>query len=812
MFMNSYSWAGVCLFLAVTSPASAQSDPTLNLNPEGTSFFVPVSESAAVLRLATNPTNQLVIDSDGLLDRLEVVIEGLDPSLSTERILHNTMLANVTVSSEVSDGRYEYRFVQGASTVQNFQQLLSSLEYSILALNSSDVSAILSSPSRNISITVVDDTGRNDTAVVLITLQAPNQPPVFPPAQDNYTASITENSPTGTTVFSGISASDPEGTAVTYSIMGGTGTFAIDELSGLVTVNDSSQLDFETTKVFVVTIIATDSDSFNPLTSTATLTVNLIDVNDVAPVFTQPTFSFSVVENNVGASVGTVMATDQDTVGTLVYFFQDTSITDFVIDGATGAIRVAAGQSLDADVSTGGQPQRSFVIIVSDGVHQASTIVNVEVINIEDQRPFIVPIVSTRILNLDDSQTAIILSSDATPLTVSDDGNVERGVATLRLLLNNVESSFPTQYATCRGSTGMEYVMCESGLNPQYNLFTTSALSPESTGSNNPVLISGTDAYQFVGGTGTQSRFLVTGTLHDQVLSLSDHFSMSMWIKFSSSDSVPGLQYVLSFETDPSNSRNRYFSWLFRSNRLNLFYNRDVLVDGTTPSTDLGYGSRVGLSFYWDESIFGDLRNDNWHFVKLDVDFPEMKFYINGHVYFPTEGHYFSVTNQRIGLQRIDTPREMPARILDKTSSTSPVSLSDINIRIGGSVRGNYNFVGEMRLLYITGLMDNSLYTCIASCGESIVPTGYMSGSQNLTADVNGFSTFYNPVSRTLYFDKGSSPPVDYTNFLRSISYSTRDTFPPQEQGEGRRIEFRVSQSLTSQCLILLVVFLSVDC
>ena len=81
--------------MAVASPASAQSGPTLNLNPEGRSFFVPVSETQETLRLATNATNQLVND-DGLLGRLEVVIAGLEPALATERILH-TMLTNVTV-------------------------------------------------------------------------------------------------------------------------------------------------------------------------------------------------------------------------------------------------------------------------------------------------------------------------------------------------------------------------------------------------------------------------------------------------------------------------------------------------------------------------------------------------------------------------------------------------------------------------------------------------------------------------------------------------------------------------------------------
>ena len=787
--LTSYSWLVVCLLLAVTSsPSWAQTGPTLNLFSGGNTFSLPVSTTQQTLHLVTNTNlDQLVVDPDGLLDRLVVTISGIS-SLADERILSPiATLPNLTVSSQVSVGRYEYRFGQAAAPVGSFRQLLAELQYSISTPNASTV---LSNPSRNISLTVVDNTGLNDTAFLLITLQAANQnPPQF--NQSEYVVvGIAENSASGTVVTSQISASDPEGLQVVYSIQGGNGAFGIDASTGVVTVSNTSQLDYEAAPTITVSIIATDTDSFNPLSNTSTLTVNLTDVNDNPPVFSQPVYNFSVVENNVGAAVGSVMATDEDTVGSIVYHIQDTSITNFIIDQQTGAIRVAPGQSLDADVTTGGQLQYSFVVQASDQDHSTTATVNVEVINIEDQRPFIVPISSTRLLNLDAGQTAINLSSSVTPLTVSDDGNVERGVATLRLLQNNVESSFPSQFASCQGSNGTEYSMCGSNLNPQYNLLTSSTLSPETIGSDNPVLVDGTDVYRFNGATGTQSRLLITGTLHDDILSITDDFSTSMWIKFNSGSR--DLQYPISFETSAG---NRHFSFLFWPIRLNLFYRRDVLVAGSIPNEDLGYGSRVGLSFYWDQSIFGDLRDDKWHFMKLDIDFPKIKFYIDGHVYYVTEGHYFSVTNSIVRFS--NSPEfNMPARILDRTSSTSPVPLSSIVVRVGGSVRGSnkYNFQGEMRLLYITSLMDNSLYTCIASCGESVIPSGYVPGSQNLTTNVDGFSTFYNPVSRVLYFNKAGSTPNDYTNFLRSVSFSTRDTIPPEEQGEGRRIELRVSK------------------
>ena len=791
--LTSYSWLVVCLLLAVTSsPSRAQTGPTLNLFSGGNTFSLPVSTTQETLHLVTNTNlDQLVVDPDGLLDRLVVTISGIS-SLADERILSPiATLPNLTVSSQVSVGRYEYRFGQAAAPVGSFRQLLAELQYSISTPNASTV---LSNPSRNISLTVVDNTGLNDTAFLLITLQAANQnPPQF--NQSEYVVvGIAENAASGTVVTSQISASDPEGLQVVYSIQGGNGAFGIDASTGVVTVSNTSQLDYEAVPTITVSIIATDTDSFNPLSNTSTLTVNLTDVNDNPPVFSQPVYNFSVVENSVGAAVGSVMASDEDTVGSIVYLIQDTSITNFIIDQQTGAIRVAPGQSLDADVATGGQLQYSFVVQASDQDHSTTATVNVEVINIEDQRPFIVPISSTRLLNLDARQTAINLSSSVTPLTVSDDGNVERGVATLRLLQNNVESSFPSQFASCQGSNGTEYSMCGSNLNPQYNLLTSSTLSPETVGSDNPVLVDGTDVYRFNGASGTQSRFLITSTLRNDVLSITDDFSTSMWIKFNSGSR--GNQYPISFETD---TRERHFSFLFRTARLNVFYRRDVLVLGAAPGDDNGYGSRVGLSFYWDQSIFGDFRDDKWHFVKLDIDFPKIKFYIDGHVYYATEGHYFNAANSRITLPPGTTVYDMPARILDRPNSISPAPpLSSIDVRVGGSVRGNFNFEGEMRLLYITSLMDNSLYTCIASCGESVVPTGYVPGSQNLTTDVNGFNTFYNPVSRMLYFNKAGSTPDDYTNFLRSVSFSTRDIIPPEEQGEGRRIELRVSKKYIS--------------
>ncbi len=78
-------------------------------------------------------------------------------------------------------------------------------------------------------------------------------------------------------------ASDPDsGDSLTFAIVGGdpTGAFAIDPATGEITVADATQLDFETTPFFALTVEVADS---NGLTDTATITINLNDIND-APV------------------------------------------------------------------------------------------------------------------------------------------------------------------------------------------------------------------------------------------------------------------------------------------------------------------------------------------------------------------------------------------------------------------------------------------------------------------------------------------------------------------------------------------------
>lgn len=90
--------------------------------------------------------------------------------------------------------------------------------------------------------------------------------------------SIDENSTNGTTVGT-VSATYTGGGTLGYSIISGNGTgaFALNSATGVLSVADESQLDFETTTSFSLSLQVTDGT----LTDNATLIININDVDEI---------------------------------------------------------------------------------------------------------------------------------------------------------------------------------------------------------------------------------------------------------------------------------------------------------------------------------------------------------------------------------------------------------------------------------------------------------------------------------------------------------------------------------------------------
>ena len=123
-----------------------------------------------------------------------------------------------------------------------------------------------------------------------------------------------------------VSAVDGDGSApnnVTFYVLDsgrGSDNFRVNSTTGLVSVGPGALLDREThTGGFTLTVLALDRGD-PPLSSTATLLVSLLDVNDEPPVFGEVRTDVSIYENaSVSVDVALMNASDPDTDSVLEY-------------------------------------------------------------------------------------------------------------------------------------------------------------------------------------------------------------------------------------------------------------------------------------------------------------------------------------------------------------------------------------------------------------------------------------------------------------------------------------------------------------
>ena len=203
--------------------------------------------------------------------------------------------------------------------------------------------------------------------------------------------SVKENVVSGTTIFQvkTVDADFGNNSIVTYHLLPGeySGKFSIGVSSGNVTLN--GELDYENTSEVILRIQATDGKFL----SNTTLVINVEDVNDNYPYFSESSYSAVVPENiSVGYVVIRVAAEDKDSGsnGQLTYSLgaNDTDALlkeTFSVNSTNGAITSLKKIKLNAS-----QEEFMFQVNVSDnGIPKRSVSANVTitVMDINDNPP-----------------------------------------------------------------------------------------------------------------------------------------------------------------------------------------------------------------------------------------------------------------------------------------------------------------------------------------------------------------------------------------------------------------------------------------
>ncbi|MCB8981162.1 MAG: cadherin domain-containing protein [Ardenticatenaceae bacterium] len=247
--------------------------------------------------------------------------------------------ASDVITFSITAGNTANAFTLGAST-----GVLSIADGSLLDYDTPPTSYTL-------TIKAEDIAGAFDTEDVVINLTNINEPPSI----SETTLSVVENS-ANTSLVGLVPASDEDANDIgnlTFAILpgNGAGAFAIandGSNNGRITVANSSLLDYETKTSYVLNVIVTDTLG---LDNTATVTINLTNVYDVAPNVSNATF-FVVEGSANGVAVGTVTATDPElSYGDILTFaiIGGNTGTVFAINSTTGQITVPDTSKLDAD-------------------------------------------------------------------------------------------------------------------------------------------------------------------------------------------------------------------------------------------------------------------------------------------------------------------------------------------------------------------------------------------------------------------------------------------------------------------------------
>lgn len=127
-----------------------------------------------------------------------------------------------------------------------------------------------------------------------------------------------------------INATDADGDALTYELIGPAGNFTINSTTGVITT--LRNFDFEMgDSSFMIMVKVSDSS----LEDTAPVVVTINNINDNDPLFDPNVYNLTISENMpVGSIVVTVMATDIDQVDVndVMYSILSGANGDFVID------------------------------------------------------------------------------------------------------------------------------------------------------------------------------------------------------------------------------------------------------------------------------------------------------------------------------------------------------------------------------------------------------------------------------------------------------------------------------------------------
>lgn len=375
------------------------SSPTSAFAIGSSSGNITVSNSGQ-LDFETNPTFTLTVeveDGDGLTDTAQITINltnANDPPVlspagpfSIPEDIANTMPVGTPIQAtdqDLSTGDSLTFSIVGGNSSGIFG--IGSSNGQIIIANNSLIDFDTPPTSYNLNIRVTDSIGATDSENVVVNLTNVNEPPDV----SNITFTPVENLPNGEPVGL-VPADDPENDNLTFTILDGNtnSAFALNSVTGEITVNDEDELNFEEKPPPSFTLTISIKDPTNSAVE-STVTINLIDQNET-PMASDLTVNINENSGN-GTVVGLLPAADpdiDDIDGLTFAILNGNTGGAFAIananDGSNdGRITVANTNQLDYEVN---QSFTLGIAITDTGDLGNTATVTINIINLYDEAP-----------------------------------------------------------------------------------------------------------------------------------------------------------------------------------------------------------------------------------------------------------------------------------------------------------------------------------------------------------------------------------------------------------------------------------------
>ena len=297
----------------------------------------------------------------------------------------------ITVDDDDTDDFVKYHITGGIDS--SLFEIIDDQTGEIFFKSSPDYELAQDDGGDNTYIVEVNATDSNDTTVITLSITIDNlndNAPVITAQSLDINEDVANGSTVGAVTVS--DADEDSGLTTTYQnwqITGGNtnSAFAIDA-SGAITVADTTQIDYESgTTSYSLTVEVSDGDN----TGSGTVTVNITDTNDEAPVITSASYNLAE-DASVNDSLGTLAATDPEdsTLGTTLEAWAITGGTGsgiFALDSSSGALTVTDTTNLDYDSGT---QSYDLLVTVSDGANtSAAQTITVNITDVNDENPSI---------------------------------------------------------------------------------------------------------------------------------------------------------------------------------------------------------------------------------------------------------------------------------------------------------------------------------------------------------------------------------------------------------------------------------------